>query len=164
MGVDIATPEAGSTTGGLTRDATLQHGQRFVLVARESGKVLIAVGQRPVLQACDDVSALHNMWHSHWDCLMAHGWITLQNRITENYLGADLMTAPRITSKVELILRVAPRAVAFTGNLVVTRSTGGGQALSAPYKGDIRQIVGTNQALGLDTTGGLEWEFIRVGT
>ncbi|KAG6104062.1 hypothetical protein E4U31_002254 [Claviceps sp. LM219 group G6] len=148
----------GSTTSGLTRDATLQHGKRFVLVARKSGKVLIAVGQRPVLQAYDDVSALHNMWHSHWDCLMAHGWITLQNRITENYLGADLMTASRI------ILRVAPRAAAFTGNLVVTRSTGGGQALSAPYKGDIRQIVGTNQALGLDTTGGLEWEFIRVGT
>ncbi|KAG6201506.1 hypothetical protein E4U22_003084 [Claviceps purpurea] len=159
MGVDIATPEAGSTTGGLTRDAILQGGQRFVLKERGSGKFLIAVGQSPVLQACDDMSALPNMWHWHWDCVMTHGWVTLRNRITENYLGADLSNARRV-----FVLRVAPRAGAFTGYLVVTRSSGGGQTLSAPYKQDIRQIVEieSKQALGLGTTEGLEWEFIRV--
>ncbi|KAG6097359.1 hypothetical protein E4U30_000744 [Claviceps sp. LM220 group G6] len=155
MGVDIATPEAGST---LTRDATLQHGQRFVLVERESGKVLTAIGPEAVLQTCDDMSALPNMWHWHWDCVIEQGWVTLRNRVTQNYLGNDWCS-----------LRVMScDGSSFTGHLVVTRSSGGGQTLSAPHKqGGIKQIVhdagrDASQKLDLGTTKGLEWEFVRL--
>ncbi|KAG6324410.1 hypothetical protein E4U22_002154 [Claviceps purpurea] len=159
MGVDIATPEAGSTTGGLTRDATFQDGKRFVLIERESGKVLTAIGKDALLQACDDMSALPNMWHWHWDCAIEEGWVTLRNRVTKNYLGSD---------PCGWYLMVASRDKTFTGHLVVTRSSGGGQTLSAPYAKGIKQIVhiaGRNpsQKLGLGTTDkGLEWEFVRL--
>ncbi|KAG6102864.1 hypothetical protein E4U30_000052 [Claviceps sp. LM220 group G6] len=165
MSVDIATPEAESTTGGLTRDASLQCGKIFILVERGSGKALMAVGQNAVLQACHDMRALQSMWQWHWHCTVRNGWVTLRNRITENYLGADFSSrSPRGTY---FALKVAPCAGAFTGYLVVTRSSGGGQTLSAPYKEDIRQIVRRkeSQALGLGTYGmteGIEWEFIRV--
>ncbi|KAG6111843.1 hypothetical protein E4U31_004004 [Claviceps sp. LM219 group G6] len=48
----------GSTTDGLTRNATLKSGQRLVLFDKESGKVLVAVGQNVVFQACDDMSVV----------------------------------------------------------------------------------------------------------
>ncbi|KAG6131272.1 hypothetical protein E4U28_007019 [Claviceps purpurea] len=157
MGVDTAKPEAGSTTGGLTRDATFQDGKRFVLIERESGKVLTAIGQDAVLQACDDMSALPSMWHWHWDCAIVEGWVTLRNRVTQNYLGA-------VNS---YWVSVAPREGLFTGHLVVTRSSGGGQTLSAPFATGIEQIVhdaGRNASgkLELGTTKGLEWEFVRL--
>ncbi|KAG6077760.1 hypothetical protein E4U15_004558 [Claviceps sp. LM218 group G6] len=160
MGVDIATPEAGSTTGGLTRDATLQHGQRFVLVERESGKILMAIGENALLQACDDMSALPNMWHRHWDCVIEEGWVTLRNRVTQNYLGAAGFRW----------LSIAPRDRNFTGYLVVTRSSGGGQTLSAVYQEPlgIKQIVcdgnfnGERLRLDPGATKGLEWEFIML--
>ncbi|KAG6152450.1 hypothetical protein E4U23_003151 [Claviceps purpurea] len=158
MGVDIATPEAGSTTGGLTRDATFQDGKRFVLIERESGKVLTAIGEDAVLQACDDMSALPSMWHWHWDCAIEEGWVTLRNRVTKNYLGSDSRG---------WYLMVESRDKTFTGHLVVTRSSGGGQTLSAPYAKGIKQIVhdaghDASGELVLGTTNGLEWEFVRL--
>ncbi|KAG6168172.1 hypothetical protein E4U11_005962 [Claviceps purpurea] len=159
MGVDIATPEAGSTTGGLTRDATFQDGKRFVLIERESGKVLTAIGEDAVLQACDDMSALPSMWHWHWDCDITRGWVTLRNRVTQNYLGGSYYGSLRVVS------RDARRESEgwFTGHLVVTRSSGGGQTLSAPFAMGIEQIVrNASGKLELGTTKGLEWEFVRL--
>ncbi|KAG6231432.1 hypothetical protein E4U34_004929 [Claviceps purpurea] len=158
MGVDIATPEAGSTTGGLTRDATLQNGQRFVLFDKESGKALVAVGQNVVFQACDDMSVLHSMWHWHWDCVVAKGWVSLRNRISENYLGP--IYNPSI-ARLTVAPISAPSSDGFTGHLVVT---GRGQTLSAPYGDYMYQIVRgkTPQTLAMGTTEGVEWEFIRV--
>ncbi|KAG6231435.1 hypothetical protein E4U34_004932 [Claviceps purpurea] len=76
---------AGSTTTGAdnphtsimdipNRDATLQSGQRYVLVERQSGSVLIAVGEDTVLQTCGPARAqvplgFHSQWHWHWDCV-----------------------------------------------------------------------------------------------
>ncbi|KAG6231431.1 hypothetical protein E4U34_004928 [Claviceps purpurea] len=163
MGVDIATPEAGSTTGGLTRDATFQDGKRFVLIERESGKVLAAIGQDAVLQACDDMSALPSVWHCHWDCDITRGWVTLRNRVTQNYLGGSYHGSLRVAS---CNARRESEGW-FTGHLVVTRSSGGGQTLSAPFATGIEQIVhdaGRNASgkLELGTTKGLEWEFVRL--
>ncbi|KAG6097358.1 hypothetical protein E4U30_000743 [Claviceps sp. LM220 group G6] len=150
MSVDIATPEVGSTTGGLTRNATLKSGQRFVLFDKESGKVLVAVGQNVVFQACDDMSVVHSMWHWHWDCVVAKGWVSLRNRISEYYLGPNYER-----------LVVGPISGGFTGHLVVT---GRGQTLSAPYGEYMFQIARgkTPQTLAMATTEGVEWEFIRV--
>ncbi|KAG6056162.1 hypothetical protein E4U17_002436 [Claviceps sp. LM77 group G4] len=157
MSVDIATPEADSSTGGLTRDAALQDGQRFVLVERESGKILMAIGHEALLQACDDMSALHSIWHWHWDCAIEGGWVTLRNRVTKKYLGSDSCGG---------YLIVASRSMTFTGHLVVTRSSGGGQTLSAPYAKGIKLVhdAGRNVSakLKLGTTKGLEWEFVRL--
>ncbi|KAG6077761.1 hypothetical protein E4U15_004559 [Claviceps sp. LM218 group G6] len=155
MSVDIATPEAESTTSGLTRDASLESGKIFILVERESGKALMAVGQNAVLQTCHDMRALQSMWQWHWHCTVQNGWVTLRNRITETYLGAACRCRLIVTSSF---------SDGFTGDLVVTRSSGGGQTLSARYKEIIWQIVGGKepQALGLGMTKGLEWEFIRV--
>ncbi|KAG5997836.1 hypothetical protein E4U52_002699 [Claviceps spartinae] len=150
MSVDIATPEAGSTTGGLTRNATLKSGQRFVLFDKESGKAVVAVGQNVVFQACDDMSVVHSMWPWHWDCVVAKGWVSLRNRISEYYLGPDYER-----------LVVGPISGRFTGHLVVK---GRGQTLSAPYGEYMFQIVRgkTPQTLAMATTEGVEWEFIRV--
>ncbi|KAG6131274.1 hypothetical protein E4U28_007021 [Claviceps purpurea] len=160
MGVDIATPEAGSTTGGLTRDATLQNGQRFVLVEKESGKVLTVIAHQAVLQDCDDMSmnAVHSMRHWHWDCIMTHGWMMLRNRVSENYLGPIY---DRSIARLTVAPISAPTSGGFTGHLVVT---GRGQTLSAPNGGYMFQIVRskTPQTLAVGMTEGVEWEFIRV--
>ncbi|KAG6056161.1 hypothetical protein E4U17_002435 [Claviceps sp. LM77 group G4] len=156
-GVDTPTSETDSTMDIPSRDATLQSGQRYVLVERQSGSVLIAVGEDAVLQTCESTSDFHSQWHWHWDCVDDDGWMTLRNRITGNYLGAS-------STFWNPAVKVRPRGGGFTARLVVTRSCGGRQTLSALYKEGLWQIVGGKapDQLGLAREGGLEWECIRI--
>ncbi|KAG6169438.1 hypothetical protein E4U51_001581 [Claviceps purpurea] len=111
-GVDTPTSETDSIMDIPNRDATLQSGQRYVLIERQSGSVLIAVGEDAVLQTCENISAFHSQWHWHWDCVDDDGWITLRNRITGNYLGAS-------STFWNPAVKVRPRGDGFTGRLVV---------------------------------------------
>ncbi|KAG6128907.1 hypothetical protein E4U38_005438 [Claviceps purpurea] len=156
-GVDTPTSETDSTMDIPNRDATLQSGQRYVLIERQSGSVLIAVGEDAVLQTCENISAFHSQWHWHWDCVDDDGWITLRNRITGNYLGAS-------SAFWNPAVKVRPGGDGFTGRLVVTRSCGGRQTLSALYKEGLWRIVGGKapDQLGLARDGGLEWECVRI--
>ncbi|KAG6030652.1 hypothetical protein E4U40_007727 [Claviceps sp. LM458 group G5] len=159
-GVDTPTSETDATMdipSRDARDATLQSGQRYVLVERQSGSVLIAVGEDAVLQTCESTSNFHSQWHWHWDCVDDDGWMTLRNRITGNYLGAS-------SAFWNPAVKVRPRGGGFTARLVVTRSCGGRQTLSALYKEGLWRIVGGKapDQLGLARDGGLEWECIRI--
>ncbi|KAG6125060.1 hypothetical protein E4U12_007632 [Claviceps purpurea] len=64
-----------SSAGSTTTGADNPHiGQRYVLVERQSGSVLIAVGEGTVLQTCGPARAqvplgFHSQWHWHWDCV-----------------------------------------------------------------------------------------------
>ncbi|KAG5957318.1 hypothetical protein E4U58_006185 [Claviceps cyperi] len=156
-GVNTPPSETDSSMDISNRDATLQSGQRYVLVERQSGSVLIAVGEDAVLQTCESTSAFHNHWHWHWDCVDDDGWMTLRNRITGNYFGAS-------STFWNPAVKVRPRGDGFTARLVVTRSCERRQTLSALYKEGLWRIVGGKapDQLGLARVGGLEWECIRV--
>ncbi|KAG6097355.1 hypothetical protein E4U30_000740 [Claviceps sp. LM220 group G6] len=156
-GVNTHTSETDSTMDIPDRDVTLQSGQRYVLIERQSGSVLIAVGEDAMLQTCETTDAFHSQWHWHWDCVDDDGWVTLRNRITGNYLGAS-------STFWNPAVKVRPRGDGFTARLVVIRSCGGRQTLSALYKEGLWRIVGGKapDQLGLARDGGLEWECIRI--
>ncbi|KAG6096342.1 hypothetical protein E4U14_007976 [Claviceps sp. LM454 group G7] len=158
-GVDTPTSDTDSTMDIPDRDATLQSGQRYVLIERQSGSVLIAVGEDAVLQTCETTSAFDSQWHWHWDCVDDDGWMTLRNRITGNYLG----TRSTFWSWTPAV-KVQSRGDGFTARLVVTRSCGGRQTLLALCKEGLWRIVGGKapDQLGLARDGGLEWECIRI--
>ncbi|KAG5926461.1 hypothetical protein E4U53_003077 [Claviceps sorghi] len=149
-----------SLDSNVTRHARLRAGGRFVIKDADGDRYLTVEGQDLVLQDCDDVGSFDEYWHWHWVCSEDDGWFRLRNRVTNNYIGVACGGNCAVSIKVKPCSDDG-----FSGRLVVTPSSGGGQTLSAlSRQGGLWQItLGDPLYEAMPRkSGGTSFEFIEM--